>query len=149
MYFAVWIESPLCHGETILFTLNEQVPSRLESLKVQQQYLIQNALIDINRTKIFPTFAKFQVMLDKESSIEKIKPLQVIYDPINLHELPSVVGNGVERVDIIVKPIFDLGGYHPRRIKMVDNGNPSNFITLTLWDEDAVDENAIEAIMSK
>merc|ERR1712241_1597194 len=52
-----------------------------------------------------------------------------------------------ERVDVIVTPILDLEGSNPRRIEMVDDSNAS--ITLTLWDDDADDDEAIEAIMNK
>ena len=73
---SVWIEDPKCRGITIMCSfMNSLHPSFVQDkfLGVNRQYLIKNVLIDLNRTMLLPTFAKFQILLDSESTIDRIR----------------------------------------------------------------------------
>ena len=115
------------------------------------QYIVTNALISVNKTQELPTFAKLQLLLDKHSKIEKVGPNKrwpLSFDFITIEEIPKIIKedqNDAKFIDIVAIPIEDLGGKHPRRIRMM--GDTCLTITLTLWDDDALDEKRISKMM--
>ena len=73
---SVWIEDPKCHGITIMCSfINSLNPTFVQDkfLGVNRQYLVRNVLIDLNRTRQLPTYARFQVLLDSQSTIGRIR----------------------------------------------------------------------------
>ena len=73
---SVWIEDPKSRGITIMCSFLHSPCMTLvqdQFILVNCQYLIKNVKIDLNRTKQLPTFAKYQVLLDQESTIDRLK----------------------------------------------------------------------------
>jgi len=151
---SVWVDdlsdqNSLDRGRSIMccfrpFTLPKTM------FKVNHQYKIENALIRYNNTKSLPTDAQYQIELDGKSRMMELKTVPILYRPVKLAEIPKIIKNNKEPrkfLDIAAIPVKDFGGDYPRRIEMMDEtGVP---FTLTLWGEDAVDENRIQQIMGK
>ena len=82
------------------------------------QYIVTNALINVNRTKQSITFAKLQLLLDEHSSIEKVaheNRIHFSYQLVKIQEIPKIVGDDDGKfLDIVAIPVEDLGGRHPR-----------------------------------
>lgn len=153
---SVWVEDPISKGVTILCSFSNSRCDKLYKdgfLDINNQYLVTNALINQNKTKEMPTYAPLQVLLDAESCIKKIKPekrIKISYKPVKLDDIPKCIGENPAAafLDIIAIPITDLGGTFPRRIVLIDNTIRLKLIW-TLWDADATNEAAINAVMNK
>ena len=83
------------------------------------QYIVTNALIDVNRTtQKSPTFAKLQLLLDVHSTIMKVAPekrIDFCYKLTKIEDIPKIVGEDLgKHVDLVAIPVEDLGGKHPR-----------------------------------
>ena len=123
---SVWIEDPAkgCHGITIMCCFENSPCSQLSEdyfLEPWGQYIVTNALISVNKTQELPTFAKLQLLLDKQSKIEKVGPNNrwpLSFDFVTIKEIPKIINeedqNDAKFIDIVAIPIEDLGGKHPR-----------------------------------
>lgn len=112
--------------------------------------MVNNAKIDLNTTKELPTFAKYQLQLDENSSVAKVKDsarLTVTYKPCLLSSLKDNIDRNGDYTDIIAIPVEDLGGKHPRRLLLTDDTN--KYVTWTLWGDDATNEDAIAKVMHR
>ena len=65
---------------------------KIDRLKVGRQYRLENVSIDINPS--ISTMAKYQVLMDDESKVKKIKPTkQVAHQFVPICEIPELLGN--------------------------------------------------------
>jgi len=151
---SVWVDdlcdqSGLDRGRSIMCCFHPfSLPKSM--FKVNHQYKIENVLIQLNNTKRLPTDALYQVVLDGRSRSTELSSIPIPYKPVKLAEIPKIIENSKEPrkfLDIAAIPVSDLGGYHPRRIGMRDE--TSFPFTLTLWGEDAEDEDRIKQIMGR
>ncbi len=155
---SVWVEDPTDHGITILCSFAKSFCEKLlqdSFLEINCQYLVTNAMIDLNRTKVSPTFAKHQILLTEESKIERVKDdkrLPVFYRPLALADLKQTLSKDPpgSHADIIAIPIEDLGiksENGPRKLKLIDDSGGE--IIWSLWDNDTINDKAIEKIMNR
>ena len=65
---------------------------KIDRLKVGRQYRLENVSIDINPS--ISTMAKYQVLMDDESKVKKLKPTkQVAHQFVPICEIPELLGN--------------------------------------------------------
>ena len=157
---SVWIEDPIQEGKTILCTFNEDYQN-FKNMELHGQFKVCNAKIVHNqienREQGWPTYAAYQLVLDEESKITRLTPVEVITEPIkDLAEIPKLVEEDSigEFLNLIAVPVEDLGSNYPedekspRRIKMVDQKSKFE-ITWTLWNEDKDASERTDKMMGK
>jgi len=155
---SVWVEDPIQEGKTILCMYDKSC-SDFNKLKLHGQFKVYNARIVHNKVENhehgWPTYAAYQLLLDEDSKITRLAPVEVVSNPIkDLAEIPKLVDEDSigEFLDLIAVPVEDLGSNYPddekspRRIKMVDPKSKFE-ITWTLWNEDKDNFESTEKMM--
>ena len=155
---SVWVEDPTDHGITIMCSFARSWCEKLLTdgfLDINCQYQISCGMINEYFTENV-TFAPLQLLLDKFSTIDRVKEnarLEIVYRPL---ECLLEIGENADEdskgtfLDIIGIPIEDneeKSENRPRKIMMIDDSGGE--IIWLLWGNDRFKDEAINALMKK
>ena len=137
-----WIEFPRCPGSTILCSWNDGFDA-FNKLKLEGQYVIENVLIDKNEDTR-DTWARYQLLVDEHTTIKKVKPIEIMFDPVPLSKIHEMCKGAECFLDVEARPIRKLERTNvsqPIRVLLQDDSGGQ--VTWTFYIEDNLKPNGV------